>query len=59
MTSDQDDSAPENTIKRVGAIKITDVETGESTTHATYLASEMLDLLDKGHSIDEIVSMLD
>ncbi len=59
MTHDQDDNAPESKIKRTGAIKITDVETGESTIHATYLASEMLDLLDKGHSIDEIVSMLD
>jgi len=46
-------------IRRAGTIKITDVDSGESTIHATYSAAEVLNLLAAGHSIDEILSMLD
>jgi len=45
-------------IRRVGTIKITDVETGEVTTSATYAAADVIDLLNDGHSIETVISIL-
>lgn len=55
----RDDLAPEATISRAGTIKITDVETGESTIHATYAAEDILRLLAQGYSPADIAGMLE
>ncbi len=53
---DRDDFAPETQIKREGVIKITNTETGKVEYSATYAASDILDALRRGESIESIMT---
>ena len=49
---------PEANIVRKGTIEITD-EYGKTETHILYSAAEIIRLLDAGHDIKTVISILD
>lgn len=54
-----DDFIPESTIRRVGTIKITDVETGESEISATYAAADILHYLSLGYDMNKVIRIIE
>lgn len=48
-----------DTIKQVGTIKITNVDTGETTYSATYDAADIIAALNCGESLDSVIARLE